>query len=187
MTYNAASHKYSTTSTTQIGGSTIWTLTKYSGTEAYADGQNSVTINKGTWSSGAISFTKSAGTDSTKSVSLSLTPVQMTSTDPNKWTVTAYDGNSNTGATTIVDATSRYTAGETAGAAAGAAGVTVSSVVKYQADSYDTDTHNYTVYVRGTASNNATKDNSLTVNGASAYNAGAASVTVTAGSITVTG
>ena len=183
LSYNTSSHKYSTTSTTQIGGSTVWTQTKYSGTEAYSDGQNSVTINKGAWSSGAISFTKSAGTDSTKSVSLSLTSVQMTSTDPNKWTVTAYDGNSNTGASVVVDATSRYTAGETAGAA----GVTVSSVVKYQADSYDTDTHNYTVYVRGTASNNATKDNSLTVNGASAYNAGAASVTVTAGSITVTG
>jgi len=68
--------------------------------------------------------------------------------------------------------TSGYSDGVNDGYATGAASVTVDSVLKYQADDYDSTTHNYTVYVRGTASNGKTLDNSLTVSGASAYNAG---------------
>ena len=86
--------------------------------DVYTAGQDIVTIVKGTWGVGSttgtrkIDFTKSAGTQDTKSVVLSLASVQMVSTDPNQWTVTAYDGNANTGANIIVDATSRYTAGQ---------------------------------------------------------------------------
>ena len=82
-------------------------------------GANDVTINKGTWSKGSISFTKSEGTASTKTVSLTLSATQNTSTDANKWTVVAKDGNSNTGASVTVDASSRYTAGYNAGYTAG--------------------------------------------------------------------
>ena len=73
------------------------------------------TIPESAWSEGKKTFKMgiTTGTQTTsRSVSLTLTPVQMVSTDPNKWTITAYDGNSNTGASVIVDATDRYEAGK---------------------------------------------------------------------------
>lgn len=104
--------------TNQQGASTGYTGTidasaRY--TAGVTAGKNAVTITKGSWSNGSISFTKSEGTASTKSVSLSLTATQLVSTDPNKWTVTAKDGNAITGASVTVDATSRYNAGVTYG------------------------------------------------------------------------
>lgn len=110
-------------------------LTSYSGTESYTRKYGGYvyvpkyTVTKGSWNNGDITFTRetTTGTPSTsQSISLSLSAVQMVSTDPNKWTVTAYDGNRNTGESVEVDATSRYEAGRIAGASDGAASVTLS-------------------------------------------------------------
>lgn len=82
-------------------------------------GQNAVVINKGSWSNGSISFKKSVGTASTKSVSLNLTSsgwnTDSSSANFNKTTITAYDGQTSTGATLLVDASNRYNAGVTYG------------------------------------------------------------------------
>jgi len=110
-------------------------LTSYSGPESYTRKYGGYvyvpkyTVTKGSWSNGDITFTRetTTGTPSTsQSVSLSLSAVQMVSSDPNKWTVTAYDGNRNTGESVEVDATSRYEAGRTKGETDGAASVTLS-------------------------------------------------------------
>lgn len=57
--------KYPTTEGTKIPDTAELTVG-----DLYTQGQNDVTIDKGTWSGGKISFTKSAGTASTKSVQL---------------------------------------------------------------------------------------------------------------------
>ena len=82
-------------------------------------GKNAVTITKGSWSAGQISFTKSEGTASTKSVSLVASSASWSS---NTATVQIWDGTaadaqhgSNTGYTVTVDASARYNAGVTAG------------------------------------------------------------------------
>ena len=85
---------------------------------AQTTGANSVTINKGTWSNGQISFTKSTGTASTQSVALAQgsTVTWGTGANANKGTVTIYDvyggGSLDTGATVTINAQSRYDAGE---------------------------------------------------------------------------
>lgn len=82
-------------------------------------GKNAVTITKGSWSGGQISFTKSEGTASTKSVQLVASSASWSS---NTATVQIWDGTaadaqhgSNTGYTVTVDASARYNAGVTAG------------------------------------------------------------------------
>ena len=75
----------------------------------YTDGQNNVTITKGSWNNGSISFTKSAGTASTKSVTLA----QGTSSwSNNVVTVPVLDGSTSTGFSVIVNAASIYTNGQ---------------------------------------------------------------------------
>ena len=83
------------------------------------DGKNAVTINKGSWSSGQISFTKSEGTASTKTVQLTAAAATW---DGNTASVKMWDGTaadaqhgSDTGYTVTVDASARYNAGVTAG------------------------------------------------------------------------
>jgi len=134
-------------------------------------GKNAVTINKGAWNAGKIDFTKSEGTASTKSVSLSVTATQKVSTDPNKWAITIKDGNADTGASTEVDASSRYTAGKNS--------VTISNsdIVREDDDYYNPSTHNTTIYIEATASNGAQGTQSFTVSGADAYAAGKAAST----------
>lgn len=93
---------------------------------AQATGQNSVTITKGSWSSGQITFSKSAGTASNQYVYLAAGSASWGSgADVNKATVNIYDvyggGSDPTGVSVVVDAAARYSAGE----AAGAAGVTL--------------------------------------------------------------
>ena len=83
---------------------------------ARTTGQNSVTIVKGSWASGQITFSKSAGTASNKYVYLAAGTASWGSgADANKATVNIYDvygGNSDpTGISVVVDASSRYTAG----------------------------------------------------------------------------
>ena len=83
---------------------------------ARTTGQNSVTIIKGSWASGQITFSKSAGTASSKYVYLAAGTASWGSgADANKATVNIYDvygGNSDpTGISVVVDASSRYTAG----------------------------------------------------------------------------
>lgn len=83
---------------------------------AQTTGQNSVTIVKGSWSSGQISFSKSAGTASTKYVYLAAGSASWGSgADANKATVNIYDvyggGSDPTGVSVIVDAAARYDAG----------------------------------------------------------------------------
>lgn len=84
----------------------------------YTAGQNNVTITKGSWSSGIISFTKSAGTASTKSVQLTAAAA---SWNGNTASVVMWDGTAadaqhgvSTGYTVTVDASARYTAGQNA-------------------------------------------------------------------------
>lgn len=74
-------------------------------------GQNSVTINKGGWSNGSISFTKSAGTASTKTVSLSGTVGNYDST-AKTYTVSIYDDDIRyTGLAVTVNASDAFDAG----------------------------------------------------------------------------
>ena len=82
----------------------------------YAAGQNNVTITKGSWSGGQISFTKSAGTASTKSVQLTAAAATWSG---NTASVVMWDGTAadvqhgvSTGYTVTVDASGRYTAGQ---------------------------------------------------------------------------
>ena len=82
----------------------------------YTAGQNSVSVTKGSWSGGQITFTPSAGTGASKSISLSAGTV---SWDGNSASVPIrdYTGSSylSTGYTVTVDASARYTAGYNAG------------------------------------------------------------------------
>ena len=84
---------------------------------AQATGQNSVTIVKGRWSSGQITFSKSAGTASNQYVYLAAGTASWGSgADANKATVNIYDvyggGSDPTGISVVVDAAARYTAGQ---------------------------------------------------------------------------
>ena len=86
--------------------------------DATAAGKNAVTIVKGSWSGGQISFTKSEGTASTQTVQLCKTNASWSG---NTATVQIWDGTSadaqhgvNTGYTVTVDASGRYTAGQNA-------------------------------------------------------------------------
>ena len=145
-------------------------------------GQNSVHVNK-LWEDNVCTCIPSAGTGLGATITIDKVIGTPTQQAPNLYPITIKDSTTSV-LTFTVDASARYNAGENAGYtdgysdgvndgyATGAASVTVDSVLKYQADDYDATTHNYTVYVRGTASNGKTLDNSLTVSGASAYNAG---------------
>ena len=75
-------------------------------------GQNSVSVVKGTWSSGQISFSTSAGTGLGKSVQLSQGTVTW---DGNTASFSILDGSDSTGCTCSVDASARYNAGVAAG------------------------------------------------------------------------
>lgn len=72
-------------------------------------GKNAVTINKGSWSGGVVSFTKSEGTASTKTVQLSKGAETW---DGNSCSFPILDGSGSTGYTCTVDASARYTAGQ---------------------------------------------------------------------------
>ncbi len=54
--------------------------------------------------------------------------------------------------------------------------VTISSLVRYQDDYYNSSTHKYTVYARATASNDKTKDAAFIVDASSVYTAGRNSI-----------
>ena len=88
-------------------------------TAGEAAGKDAVTINKGSWNQGIISFTKSVGAASTKSVQLTAASASWSgnSASVQIWDGTAADAQhgSFTGYTVTVDASARYTAGETAG------------------------------------------------------------------------
>ena len=75
----------------------------------YTAGQNSVSVTKGTWSGGQISFSPSAGTGASKTVQLSQGTV---SWDGNTASFPVNDGNGSTGYTCTVNASARYTAGQ---------------------------------------------------------------------------
>lgn len=82
----------------------------------YTAGQNNVTITKGSWSGGKISFTKSAGTESTKSVQLTAADTTWSGNTGSCviWDGTAADAQHgvSTGYTVSIDASGRYTAGQ---------------------------------------------------------------------------
>ncbi len=90
----------------------------------YTAGQNSVSVTKGSWSNGIISFTPSAGTGASKSVSLSAGTVSWSGNSASV-PIKDYNGNAyiDTGYTVTVDASGRYTAGYNAGYSDGASGV----------------------------------------------------------------
>jgi hypothetical protein len=73
----------------------------------YTAGQNSVSVVKGSWSGGQISFSPSAGTGASKTVQLSLAG----SWSGNVYSYTINDGQGSTGYTGTVDASERYKAG----------------------------------------------------------------------------
>ena len=80
----------------------------------YTAGQNSVSVTKGTWSGGQISFSTSAGTGAGKTVQLSLAG----SWSGNVYSYTIKDGQGSTGYTGTISAQSKYDAGYAAGWAA---------------------------------------------------------------------
>lgn len=88
----------------------------------YTAGQNSVNVTKGSWSSGIISFTTSAGTGSSKSVQLTQGSASWSGNTASVmiWDGTAADAQhgSQTGYTVTVDASSRYNAGYSDGGGA---------------------------------------------------------------------
>ena len=143
-------------------------------TSGVAVGAAGVTVS-GSWDDNL--FTAIASNGQGKNASFTVGNITSTTLNPNdsRWLVATVPvtliggGDANYSATNIsVNATAAYNAGATAGYNS----VTVSSASRYQADSYDTDAHNYTVYIRSTASNGATLDQSFSVNGTEAYNAG---------------
>lgn len=77
------------------------------------EGQNGVTINKSAWANGVCTFTKSAGTASTKTVSLAQdeTTTWRTGNYANIADVKVLDGSAETGLTISINAVSRYNAG----------------------------------------------------------------------------
>ena len=83
--------------------------------DGYTAGRNDVTITKGSWSSGTISFTKSAGTASTKEVNLTAASTTWSGNTGSRviWDGTAADSQHgvSTGYTVTVDATTRYKEG----------------------------------------------------------------------------
>lgn len=101
------------TSVARLSVGTVYTAGKADGETA---GKNAVTIKKGSWSSGQIQFTKSAGTASTKGVRVGL---------DGSWNGTSYDytikdyyDNSqgvSTGYSSSIDASGIYSSGQTNG------------------------------------------------------------------------
>ena len=92
----------------------------------YIEGQNAVTINKGSWSGGQVTFDKSDGTASTKGVKVGLDGSWSGNTY--SYTIKDYYDNAQgitTGYTGTIDATNRYNAGVTAGTTAGQNAVTI--------------------------------------------------------------
>ena len=82
----------------------------------YIEGQNAVTINKGSWSGGQVTFDKSDGTASTKGVKVGLDGSWSGNTY--SYTIKDYYDNAQgvtTGYTGTIDATNRYNAGVTEG------------------------------------------------------------------------
>ena len=102
----------------QHGVSTGYTVT-VDATARYNAGRNAVTITKGSWSGGKITFSKSAGTASNQTVQL---VAAATTWNGNTASRVIWDGTGassqygvSTGYTVTVDASGRYTAGVTAG------------------------------------------------------------------------
>lgn len=91
----------------------------------YDAGQNSVSVSKGAWSGGIITFSPSAGTGASSTVQLSKGTESWTD---DVCTFAILDGQGSTGYTCTVDASARYTAGYNAGYAAGGGGVTVNVI-----------------------------------------------------------
>ena len=94
------------------GGSGQYATTNLDITPTYTAGQNSVKIVKSGWSGGRISFSKSAGTDDVKTISLSQ---GTTSWNGDTASIPVLDGGGSTGYTFSVDASDRYNAGYNAG------------------------------------------------------------------------
>jgi len=105
IVYNSTTHQYTITASAKADNDVIYTSGgQGSGTQAYADGQNSINVSKGSWSSGGITFSPSAGTGSSASVQLS----KGTETwNGNVCTFPILDSSSNTGLTCSVTAPSQ--------------------------------------------------------------------------------
>ena len=171
--YNSTTHKYTAMSLAYANG-TAMTGTEDtsapSGTEAYDAGRDAVTINKSAWASGVCTFTKSAGTASTKTVSL--VQDETTTWGENNYANVAYvkvlDGSAETGLTISINAVSRYNAGRDSVTTITAAGVSPSGSVTI---SGGVATQNATVTVTMGNGKQASKSN-VSVNMTDAYNAG---------------
>ena len=131
----------------------------------YANGVNSVTITKGAWSGGQLSVTASNG----RSVSIQLSQSAVL-WNGNSASFVINDGNGSTGYTCTVDASSRYSAGETAGVNS----VTVTDIGQITPASYSNQ--QYTVHARASASNGKYRDKDLTIDASAAYSAGGTAV-----------
>ena len=106
-------------------------------------GKNAVTITKGSWNSGVIQFTKSAGTASTKEVRLVAAAATWSGNTASvvMWDGTAADAQHgvSTGYTVTVDASARYTAGQTD------AGVTYNASTHKVSRALSSSTKEYTI------------------------------------------
>ncbi|MCR4886306.1 MAG: hypothetical protein K5919_05260 [Clostridiales bacterium] len=104
--FNALHQMAITVTATGVSGPLFyWTV---DATGEYQSGQNSVSVTKGAWSGGRISFSTSAGTGAPKTVELSQGTVTW---DGNTATVPVIDTGAGTAYTVSVDASARYKAG----------------------------------------------------------------------------
>ena len=143
----------------QHGVSTGYTVTvdasaRYTAGETA--GKNAVTITKGSWSSGVIQFTKSAGTASTKEVRLVAAAATWNGNTASvvMWDGTAADAQHgvSTGYTGTVDASARFSAGQTD------AGVTYNASTHKVSRALSSSTKEYTIEMyTGNAWSNGTR------------------------------
>ena len=74
ITYDTTTHKYTATATAYAGDDDVDADEATSGTEAYDDGEESVTISSGTWSSGSMTVTASNG----KTITVNIPAITLT-------------------------------------------------------------------------------------------------------------
>ena len=124
-----------------------------SGSNAYSDGQDSVTVNEiirhPSYNSGNDRYNSS-------------------SHDTTIYIRAAASNGSAMGKSFVVSGSNAYSDGQDS--------VTVGAPDRRKSDSYNSSTHNTTIYLKATASNGKSNTNDITISGSSAYSAGRASV-----------
>jgi len=109
-TFNSAHLAYGYVNASSLTGSRLYTF-NVDASSVFAEGAASVTpptvnVVKGSWSGGQITFSPSSGSGTTKNVALTMQVDQGSGSSSNVYTVTVYDGNTSTGLSRQITASS---------------------------------------------------------------------------------